>query len=123
MTGHPLQLPVKQVSPGTMRELMAGYSAAEIVCVRMGDTYRIIKVIGNTVTVDPLGGHVVLPVSIDAPLNYIPWDLDRGSIGILHPDFVPHAEICIEYDLVRYSSTDIRQISWPQTSRGVVAAA
>ena len=78
-------------------DVMGGYASAEIVCAMKGTVVRTLTATGcGTVNVECPNGESV-EVSINTPLAYEPWFMDRGSIL-----FNGSLKLCTELDRVRY---------------------
>lgn len=85
----------------TFRSLLNGNHRAEIVCPFKKKVVRKLATFFNDmVAIDGLEGPVAL-VSLDTPISYEPWFMDRGSLLFNDPK-LGTLKLCTESDLIRY---------------------
>ncbi len=93
-------------------DLMNGEKHATITCLIKNQVVRELTVDGENVTINPGTGYPLLTIPLSTPILYEPWSMDRGSLVFEHPDFLPHAKICTEGDLLTFDDGTTLAI-WP----------
>lgn len=100
----------------TFRDFFTKAAEVEIVCAIRGEVVRRLKLVDDTVTIDPMQGPTV-EIPADTEVTYQPWTFDRGSLLFACALTAPEpAKICTELDLVRYPDGREESISHPDSS-------
>lgn len=93
----------------TIRNLLDGHLAAEIVCAMRATVVRRFVVHPDMDIVDvDFGDNTQVGLSLDTVLSYDAWIMDRGSIVFIIPehmrlpDMPICGKLCTEFDILRF---------------------